>query len=172
MPAKRSYVVYPTAGHEFAANDRVLDRSATGQRWLKNPQIADLVAEAILAGTNQRRFYNLAAWVIMPNHVHILIQPTVRVAVLMSWLKGSTARRANQILNRTCQPFWQQESWDHYLRRATQIDRITDYIECNPVSAGLVATPEDWRWSSVRQAKAPTLPNPQEYVRAYPTQLP
>jgi putative transposase len=60
----------------------------------------------------------------MPNHVHLLILPKVPVPVLMRWLKGSTARSANQLLGRTGQPFWQDESYDHYARNAIQRDRI------------------------------------------------
>ncbi len=58
---------------------------------------------------------------VMPYHVHLLILPQVSVAVLMRWLKGSTARSANRILGRTGQPFWQDESFDHYLRSPKQI---------------------------------------------------
>jgi putative transposase len=84
----------------------------------------------------------------MPNHVHLLILPQVPVPVLMRWLKGSTARSANRILGRTGQPFWQDESYDHYLRSSTPIERTIAYIEGNPVSAGLVDSAECWRWSS------------------------
>jgi hypothetical protein len=90
-------------------------------------------------------------------------------------LKGSTARSANCILGRTGQPFWQDESYDHYLRQGEPLDRIIAYIERNPVSAGLVSSPELWPWSSatrrkrlphrlpqsMRQAKAPAPPAPQ-----------
>ena len=84
----------------------------------------------------------------MPNHVHLLIQPLAPVSVLMRWLKGSTARWANQVLNRTGHPFWQEESWDHYVTTAKALARIISCMEANPVSAGLVQSPELWRWSS------------------------
>ncbi len=84
----------------------------------------------------------------MPNHVHLLIVPKVEVPVLMRWLKGSTARRANLILGRTGQPFWQDESYDHYLRNGKSVLRTVEYIERNPVSAGLARSVEEWRWSS------------------------
>ena len=71
-------------------------------------------------------------------------------------LKGSTARNANRILGRTGQPFWQDESFDRYLRRSSQIERTIDYIENNPVSARLVYSPDGWPWSSAGwQAKPP-----------------
>jgi len=118
------------------------------------------VAHAILVGEVERNFYELISWVVMPNHVHLLILPKVSVSVLMRWLKGSTARNANRTLARTGQPFWQDESYDHYLRQSKQIGKTTAYIEQNPVRAGLVQAPEDWRWSSAGwQAEPPAPPN-------------
>jgi type I restriction enzyme R subunit/putative DNA methylase len=93
-------------------------------------------------------------------HVHLLILPLVSVALLMRWLKGSTARNANRILGRTGQPFWQDESFDHYLRNSSQIERTITYIEENPVSAGLVSSADQWPWSSKNwQATPPAPPN-------------
>ncbi|HEX8847496.1 MAG TPA: hypothetical protein VF791_22830, partial [Pyrinomonadaceae bacterium] len=63
-------------------------------------------------------------------------------------IKGFTAREANKLLNLTGQPFWQDESYDRWVRDETELKRIIRYIEHNPVSAGLVAKPEDWPWSS------------------------
>ena len=54
-------------------------------------------------------------------------------------LKGYTAREANRLLGRTGQPFWQGESYDHWVRDETEFIRIIAYIENNPVKAGLVA---------------------------------
>lgn len=80
----------------------------------------------------------------MPNHVHLLILPKIAAPKIMRWLKGSTARTANQLLGRTGLPFWQDESYDHWVRGPKEFGGIIGYIEENPVSAGLV----DWRWSS------------------------
>jgi putative transposase len=123
LPARADSTAYPTPGHAFAAADRVLDRRASGPRWLRDPRIADQVSHAVLIGERERHFYHLCAWVVMPNHVHLLILPLVPVPVLMRWLKGSTARSANRILGRTGKPFWQDESFDHYLRNSSQIKR-------------------------------------------------
>ena len=92
--------------------------------------------------------------------MHLLILPKVPVPILMRWLKGSTARSANLLLGRTGQPFWQDESYDHYARHSIQRDRIIAYIEENPVSAGLVSSAELWPWSSAGwQAKPPAPPD-------------
>jgi REP element-mobilizing transposase RayT len=137
-----------TPGQAFAAIDRATDRLTSGPLWLRDHRIADLVSRSILIGASERRFYDLCAWVVMPNHVHLLILPLVPVPSLMRWLKGSTARSANRILDRTGQRFWQDESFDHYLRGSHQLERTAAYIERNPVSAGLVCAAERWPWSS------------------------
>ena len=156
LPRQTESIVYPTPGHALVAHDRALHRQISGPLWLRHPEIAELVADAIRVGESERNFYELCAWVVMPNHVHLLILPKVTLAVLMRWLKGSTARGANVILNRSGRPFWQDESYDHYLRRSDQIDRTVAYIEQNPVSAGLVRSAELWPWSSAAgQAKPP-----------------
>jgi putative transposase len=160
LPAKGNLAVYSTAGQAFVATDRELDKRASGPLWLGDPRIADLVCQAILIGDCERHFYDLGAWAVMPNHVHLLIIPKVPVPVLMRWLKGSTARNANRILGRTGQSFWQDESYDHYLRNRDQINRTIAYIEENPVSAGFVCSAERWPWSSAGwQAKPPAPPN-------------
>ena len=119
LPVKADLSVHSTPGHAFAALDHCFDRSASGPLWLKDPRIADLVSRSIVIGESERRFYHLCAWVVMPNHVHLLVRPQVAVPILMRWLKGSTARRANLLLGRTGQPFWQDESYDHYLRSSS-----------------------------------------------------
>ncbi|PWT98527.1 MAG: hypothetical protein C5B51_28955 [Terriglobia bacterium] len=161
LPAKVEAARVPaTAGHAFVAQDRALDGHCPGPAWLRDPRIANLVAHAIVIGESERHFYELCAWVVMPNHVHLLILPQVSVAVLMRWLKGSTARAANRILDRTGQRFWQDESWDHYLRNSDQLNRSIAYIEGNPVSAGLADSAEDWPWFSAGwQAKPPAPPS-------------
>jgi REP element-mobilizing transposase RayT len=141
-----------TPGRAFVVMDRALDRASTGPRWLRDPRIANLVAHAIRAGETEKRFYELSSWVVMPNHVHMLILPKVDVPVIMRWLKGSTARRANQLLERTGQPFWRDESYDHWVRHRKQLDRITEYIEDNPVSVGLAVSTGEWEWSSASRA--------------------
>jgi REP element-mobilizing transposase RayT len=136
-----------------------LPGKVSGPHWLNDPRIADFVAKAILIGDCERHFYGLRAWAVMPNHVHLLILPLVPVPVLMRWLKGSTARYANHILGRTGTPFWQDESFDHYLRDSSHLERAIAYVEENPVKAGLVCSAEQWRWSSAGwQAEPPAPP--------------
>lgn len=70
-------------------------------------------------------------------------------------VKGYTAREANRLLQRTGQPFWQSESFDHWIRDEQEFKRVQRYIEQNPVRAGIVVHPGQYPWSSayvVREA--------------------
>ena len=118
------------------------------KRSLARPEIADLVVATLLDGQDVHHLYILHALVVMPNHVHLLITPKAPVPKLMQALKGPTARRANQILKRTGTAFWQEESYDHWVRNEREFGRIRAYIKENPVRAGWVAVAQDYRWSS------------------------
>jgi len=94
----------------------------------------------------------------MANHVHILLLPKISPSRLLQSMKGFTARQANLILNRTGEPFWQAESYDHWVRNEPEYFRIAAYIENNPVKAGRVERAEDFSWSPTNAAsirKAP-----------------
>jgi putative transposase len=88
----------------------------------------------------------------MANHVHVLLRPLQETSRLLQWLKGTTAREANEILSRIGQPFWQRESYDHWVRNGQEMHRIAAYIENNPVKAGLAAEASDYPWSSAADA--------------------
>ncbi|MBI3695203.1 MAG: transposase [Acidobacteria bacterium] len=128
--------------------DRLLDHARSGPLHLARPEIASIVVEAILAGRNPLGHYRLHAFVVMPNHVHLLITPLLPVPRLLQSLKGATGRRANQFLRVTGKAFWQEESYDHRVRDETEFRRVRAYVEENPVRAGLVQRPEDYLWSS------------------------
>jgi REP element-mobilizing transposase RayT len=134
--------------------DRHLDTLRKGALYLRQPAIAALVVGSIYKGA-EIGHYDLHAYVIMPNHVHLLIQPKVSPKDLMKSLKGVTAREANRILHRTGEPFWQKESCDHWMRDEIECQRIRAYIENNPVKAGLVDTPEEHPWSSAGVEMSP-----------------
>ena len=152
LPAAPPDVVHATAGHQFVAQDRALDW-ADGARWLSDSRVAHAVAETILAGESERAFYELMAWAVMPNHVHVLVLPKVPLAHITHWIKGRTAREANLLLGRPGEAFWQDESYDHWARTPEEAEKIVRYIEGNPVAAGLVPQPERWRWSSAFEAE-------------------
>jgi putative DNA methylase len=99
--------------------------------------------------------YAMHSWVIMPNHVHLLLTPLISASKLLGSLKLATAKRARALLNRTGQPFWQDESYDHLFRGDQEFRRIQAYIANNPVTARLAVTPKDFLWSSVGRPGRP-----------------
>jgi putative transposase len=134
-------------GEAFVRRDRVLDQAQIGPLWLKDPRIAECVCSQ-LQKLHQQQIFSLCAYVLMANHVHILIEPQAPLAQITQRMKGSTSREANLLLNRTGRPFWQSESFDHWVRNQGEWGKIRTYIERNPVAAGLVEKPENWPWSS------------------------
>jgi REP element-mobilizing transposase RayT len=127
--------------------ERYLDRGV-GECHLKRPDVAQMVVESLLHFHEQQ--YVLDEWVIMPNHVHVVLWPLPNhtLSEILRSRKRHTARQANLMLGRTGMTFWQQESFDHWIRNDEEKSRIRRYIRNNPVTAGLCRSPEDWRWSS------------------------
>ena len=117
--------------------DRLLAATSIGPLYMNRPDIAQMVVAAIQYRDPVQ--YLLHSFVVMPNHVHMLITPKERVEKIMQSLKRFTARRANAILGLTGRPFWQDESFDRLVRNDDEFARITRYIEMNPVDAGLVS---------------------------------
>jgi hypothetical protein len=98
-----------TAGEAFAAMDHVLDQARTGPPYLQRPEVAQIVVDSI--HYCEQEMYDLHAYVVMANHVHLLINPRIEVSRLTQSLKRYTARSANRFLG-LAGPFWQDESYD------------------------------------------------------------
>jgi REP-associated tyrosine transposase len=145
-----------SSDEEFRQTDEHLDRADSGPLWLKNPRIAKCVVEKITRGDAELSHYTVHAYVVMANDVHMLLTPNVPLRRITNGLKGATARAANLILRRTGQPFWQEESYDHWCRNAAEFERLRSYIVQNSVTARLVANPEDWPWSSAHRRATTT----------------
>jgi len=142
---REEFAAKPPAERVEAA-DAVLDEGH-GRRDLANPQIAELVQNALLQFDGER--YALVAWCVMPNHVHALAemrQGHRLDRVVHSW-KSFTAHAANRLLRRADR-FWAPEYFDRYMRDDAQLAAVQAYIEENPVKAGLCRKPEDWQFSS------------------------
>jgi putative transposase len=153
LPANRPFPARALkSGVEFAAMDRLLDEARSGPIYLRQAAIADMIVEAIQYDAETLGHYIVHAFVVMPNHVHLLATPAVTLSKLTKSLKGITAKRANAILGLTGSPFWQDESYDHLVRNEREFEKIRNYIEGDPVRAGLVGDAEDYRWSSAGRA--------------------
>jgi REP element-mobilizing transposase RayT len=118
-----------------------------GACYLREPRIGRLVENALLHFDDQR--YRLMAWVVMPNHVHALVEQVEGYpldTIIHSW-KSFTAVEANRILGRSGR-FWFPDYFDRYIRDERHFANAVRYINENPVAAGLVNEPEDWPFSS------------------------
>jgi len=130
----------------FDKRDRCLDTASDGPMYLKDSAAAEIVVGSIVWGVPKR--YDLYAFVVMGNHVHVLLTPKVDLQVITQGIKGYTAHEINGLANARGRIFWQDESFDHWARDEEEIHRIIDYIENNPVRAGLCQRTQDWPWSS------------------------
>jgi len=85
--------------------------------------------------------YDLGDWVVMPNHVHVLLQPLggVSLEAIMRPVKGVSARNINLLLGRSGS-LWMQESFSHIVRSLEQLKKFQCYIQMNPEKARLPAT--------------------------------
>ena len=117
----------------------------TGTCWLRDPAVAACVADNLRHFAGER--YRLHAWCVMPNHVHVLVEPLDgrQLRELVHSWKSYTAKAANRLLERTGE-FWQAEYYDHLIRDVADYQHAVRYIEQNPVKAGL----RDWPWVSRR----------------------
>jgi putative transposase len=106
-----------------------------------------VVRESIFFYAGSR--YRLIAWIIMPNHVHVLMSVFTgqHLPYIMHSIKSFTANRINKILCRSGQ-LWQHESFDRYIRDLRHRAATVKYIENNPVKARLCARASDWEFSS------------------------
>jgi putative transposase len=97
-----------------------------------------------------RRWYGFQVfgYVVMPDHVHLLLSEPERamLAVALQMLKQLSSR---QLRASTCNdPCWQKRYYDFNVSTSRRIIEKLRYMHRNPVKGGLVASPEDWKWSS------------------------
>ncbi len=115
--------------------DEWLDQGS-GSCVLKDPAHAGIVADALRHFDGER--YELASFVVMPNHAHVLFRPLGQhrlPEILKSW-KGFTAREINKRLGKTG-PLWQDEYWDRLIRNERHFFKVAEYIRENPLKAKL-----------------------------------
>lgn len=118
-----------------------------GSCVLRDARMAALVESSLLHFDAQR--YRLIEWCVMPNHVHVLLDPFADHPlsdIVQTW-KSFIAHRANRILGRRG-ALWMADYFDRYIRDEKHFVAVRAYIRTNPVSAKLCNAPGDWRWSS------------------------
>jgi REP element-mobilizing transposase RayT len=118
-----------------------------GECLLGIREVAAMVQEALLHRHGKQ--YNLICWCVMPNHIHFMFRPKsgYSLSEIMQGLKSYTAHEANRMLGRTGQ-FWQQDYFDRFIRDHDHFMKVLDYVELNPVRAGLCESKYDWPYGS------------------------
>jgi REP element-mobilizing transposase RayT len=124
-----------------------------GACLLRDPECADIVQQALEHFDGER--YRLIAWVVMPNHVLVLVGQIAgfRLADVVGAWKSFTAKKINKIRN-VNGAVWAREYHDRYIRDERHFHSAISYIENNPVKAGLAKHPGDWPYSSAAQQSA------------------
>lgn len=118
-----------------------------GECVLADFRAAKIIEDALFVQNG--RAYDLRAWAVMPNHVHVLLQigTSESLSQIMHQIKGSSAREINRVLGRRGR-LWQPEYFDRVIHGNAKIQEKSNYIEANPVQAGLCKLPNEWSWSS------------------------
>jgi len=159
----------------FSEYDRVLDENRKDEALL-NRRLASLIRRQLY---QQQAAYRLVAYAIMPNHVHVVLQPREALAAprlpgksataesehipermdeqpdirsplvdYLRELKTTTARAAAELPGELGLD-WHDASFDYWVRSSAELKAIVEYVADNPVSAGLVRSPEQWFFCSV-----------------------
>jgi len=151
---KQELTRLPVGKRELEARKRMeawLD-AGMGCCALRHPEIAQWVQNSLLF-FHLRKYY-LHAWCIMPNHVHILVEPIAELSRIIQGWKSFTARwilRQNTRLGLRIPEenrLWMRDYWDRYIRDPGHYQKTVEYIHQNPVKAGLCLSPMGWPWSS------------------------
>ncbi len=124
-----------------------LDRGY-GECWLRRGNVAELIEKILLEADG--RDYRIQSWVVMPNHVHLVVDVwDVPLAKLIGGWKGKSSRLANALLERD-RRLWQEDYYDTLIRDEAHLKRAIRYTEQNPVKAFLAKTAREWSWCSAR----------------------
>jgi putative transposase len=125
----------------------------TTDTWQKHPlfintSLAKIVVEQIM-GCRERGFYKLHAFVLMPDHLHVLLTPgeSTTVEKAMQMIKGGSAFRIGKEKPQNF-PIWHRGFHDRWMRDEPEYRGCKKYIEQNPVEAKLSATVEEYEYSS------------------------
>lgn len=122
-----------------------------GSCVLARPEVAAMVRDTLLHHDGER--YRLVAWCIMPNHIHVLIEPRYSLPRIIQTWKSVTTRWVLSNSERlqlgvVAGNLWMRDYWDRFIRDEQHFQTAIHYIHQNPVKAGLCVSAEQWRWSS------------------------
>lgn len=125
---------------------------------LAHPGMAAVMRDTLIYQNGRR--YHLFAWCIMPNHVHVLIEPAYSLPRIVQgwksystrWMLENNERLGLGVPGRS---LWMRDYWDRFIRDERHLETAIHYIHQNPVKAGLCQAAEEWRWSSAFRAERP-----------------
>jgi putative transposase len=121
----------------ISAVDRLLDRAPGEPLLLAHPRYARIVKRTLLRYDSE--LYRLESWVLMHNHIHLLIEPLAGISLIARTIMDDTEELAQKTL-------WVRESYERMV--TTDAPQTAHWIESHPVRAGLVSRPEEFEWSS------------------------
>jgi putative transposase len=124
------------------------------RRVLANPAAAAIVI-ASLRHVREQQKIKLLSFCVMPDHYHVLVLllPGQSLSQAMNGIGKFTALQINKLISASGR-FWQEGFFDHRCRSIDDMLDRMEYIEYNPVRAGLVKTAEDWLFSSAHPSHA------------------
>lgn len=151
----------PAAQRDLQRRKRIeeLMDAGHGSCVLRRPEVAELVENALLHFDGDR--YRIIAWVVMPNHVHVLFEMVEGwglAEVVASWKRWTAGQILKLAGSETGDPrasvgsraVWYREYWDRFVRNERHLQNVVEYIHHNPIKAGLVKEARDFSWSSAR----------------------
>jgi REP element-mobilizing transposase RayT len=132
---------------QFIEYDTLLDSAKNYEKYLKEKQYADICKDTIHYPDGKD--YKLICYCIMPNHIHLifeLLPGNKGIGKIMQSVKGISAKRCNLLIGREGN-FWQDESYDRWIRDDKELYYFIRYILLNPVNAGLLQDWKDWEYT-------------------------
>ena len=160
---RRNLEIFTLRKQYLIEYDNILDAINKGPDYLKDDNIRSIIKNELLKYDGH--LFELIAFCIMSNHVHILIDTSIQLSEvkdeeeleinyvpldkIMKKIKGPTAMYCNKFLNRSGQ-FWERESFDMYVRNENMFNNVISYILQNPVKADIVKHWEEYPVSYVK----------------------
>jgi REP element-mobilizing transposase RayT len=129
----------------FEKYDKLLNSNEFNINYLLQDEIADICSQTLHYPDGTE--YRLICYCIMPNHIHLvfeLLPGNKGISKIMQSIKRISARKCNLELNLTGN-FWQDESYDRWIRDEKELYYVIRYVLLNPVTAGFEDNWQDWK---------------------------
>jgi putative transposase len=125
-----------------------------GRALLSDEKVAISVIDS-LREQKLNRGYKVYAWCLMPDHLHLLLNPADSGVVISEFVQAFKSQTGFRYKRQYGQPLWQRSFYDHIVRMSEDAIKIADYILNNPVRKGLAQRPEDYpylgTWDEIEQ---------------------